>query len=216
MPRYRRSAPLRRHIRRNLGDDRTPERLHVAASRVRLVGSSKTGGQGCVSQLATGHVRQPNRHRPDGSVRLGRRQGEEQAREQEAPAGRGPEGKTAVVGAKDRETKRVAARVVESTDRETLQGFVKSHTRSCAKVYTDEASAYDRLPNRETVKHSVGAYVRGNGPHQRCRELLVDAQARLPRHLSPDEPQAPTAVRQRVRGPSQHPPKWTPSRRSST
>ena len=28
-------------------------------------------------------------------------------------------------------------------------------------VYTDEARAYDGLPNRESVKHSVGEYVRG-------------------------------------------------------
>ena len=76
-------------------------------------------------------------------------------------AGRGPVGKTAVVGAKDRATNQVTARVVEGTDRETLQGFVKSHTRSGTKVYTDEAHAYDGLPNHESVKHSVGEYVRG-------------------------------------------------------
>ena len=75
--------------------------------------------------------------------------------------GRGPAGKTAVVGMKDRATNRVAASVVEGTDKKTLQGFVKSHTRSGAKIYTDEASAYDGLPNRETVKHSVGEYVNG-------------------------------------------------------
>ena len=38
-------------------------------------------------------------------------------------AGRGPVGKAAVVGAKDRKTNRVAARVVENTDRETLTGI---------------------------------------------------------------------------------------------
>ena len=75
--------------------------------------------------------------------------------------GRGPAGKTAVVGMKDRATNRVAASVVEGTDKKTLQCFVKSHTRSGAKIYTDEASAYDGLPNRETVKHSVGEYVNG-------------------------------------------------------
>ena len=69
--RDRRSASLRRHIRRNLGDDRSFGRLHVAASRVRLVGSSKTRGQSRVSELATGYVRQSDRHRPDGAVRLG-------------------------------------------------------------------------------------------------------------------------------------------------
>ena len=38
---------------------------------------------------------------------------------------------------------------------------MRAHARSGAKVYTDEARAYDGLPNRETVKHSVGEYVRG-------------------------------------------------------
>ena len=75
--------------------------------------------------------------------------------------GRGPVGKTAVAGAKDRASGRVAARVVDGTDRETLQGFVKAHTAPDAKVYTDEASAYDGLENRETVRHSVAEYVRG-------------------------------------------------------
>ena len=41
--------------------------------------------------------------------------------------GRGAVGKTAVVGVKDRATKRVAARMVRSTDKPTLQGFVSKH-----------------------------------------------------------------------------------------
>ena len=76
-------------------------------------------------------------------------------------AGRGTVGKTAVVGARDRATGHVTATVVESTDKETLQGFVKKHTAQGAKVYTDEASAYDGLERRESVKHSVGEYVNG-------------------------------------------------------
>ncbi len=76
--------------------------------------------------------------------------------------GRGPVGKTAVVGAKDRETNRVAATVVTSTDKDTLQGFVKEHTAKGATVYTDDAAAYDSLPfDHEAVKHSVAEYVRG-------------------------------------------------------
>ena len=70
-------------------------------------------------------------------------------------------GKTAVVGVKDRATKRVAAKVVERTDKETLQSFVTEHTAQGAKVYTDDASAYDGLENHESVKHSVGEYVNG-------------------------------------------------------
>ena len=76
--------------------------------------------------------------------------------------GRGAVGKTAIVGVKDRATKRVAARVVRSTDKPTLQGFVAEHAAPGATVYSDEAAAYEGLPfPHEAVKHSVGEYVRG-------------------------------------------------------
>lgn len=73
--------------------------------------------------------------------------------------GRGPVGKTAIVGASDRSTGQVAAKVVTSTDRETLQGFVRAHVAENAEVFTDEATAYRGLPNHESVRHSVGEYV---------------------------------------------------------
>ncbi len=76
--------------------------------------------------------------------------------------GRGPVGKTAVVGVKDRQTNRIAARVVGSTDAQTLQAFVEEHTTEDAQVYTDDARAYEGLPNRSSVKHSVGRYVDGH------------------------------------------------------
>ena len=79
-----------------------------------------------------------------------------------ALSGRGSVGKAAVVGVKDRATKRVAARVVPDTSKPTLQGFVVENTAPNATVYTDEASAYEGLPRaHEAVKHSVGEYVRG-------------------------------------------------------
>ena len=78
-------------------------------------------------------------------------------------AGRGPVGKTAVVGMKDRPTNQVAVKVVESTDRNTLQGFVKDHATPEATVYTDDASAYESLPfDHATVKHSLSQYVKGD------------------------------------------------------
>ena len=81
--------------------------------------------------------------------------------------GRGAVGKTAVAGAKDRETNRVATKVVTSSNRDTLQGFVKDHPAEGATVYTDDAAAYDSLPfDREAVGHSVAEYVRGQA-HQR-------------------------------------------------
>ena len=75
-------------------------------------------------------------------------------------AGRGPVGKTAVVGVKDRKTKHVAAQVAYSTDSLTIQGFVRSKVKDGAKLYTDESRAYAGM-DKEAVRHSVGEYVKG-------------------------------------------------------
>ena len=76
--------------------------------------------------------------------------------------GRGAVDMTTVAGAKDRETNRIAARVVTDTDAPTLQGFVREHTAPGATVYTDEAAAYKGMSgfDHETVNHGVGEYVR--------------------------------------------------------
>ena len=77
--------------------------------------------------------------------------------------GRGPVGKTAIAGMKDRETGQVVAIVVESVDGATLQGFVRQHVDPEAQVFTDDASAYKGIPNpHASVKHSVGEYVAGH------------------------------------------------------
>ena len=76
-------------------------------------------------------------------------------------AGRGTVGKAAVVGAKDRKTNKVKAKVVENTDAKTLQKFVADHAADGATVYTDDAAAYKGMPfDHESVRHSVGEYVR--------------------------------------------------------
>ena len=78
-------------------------------------------------------------------------------------AGRGAVGKTAVVGIKDRATNQVRAKVVKETDAKTLQGFVQANTEDGSTVYTDDATAYKGLKDRqhESVKHSAGEYVNG-------------------------------------------------------
>ena len=76
-------------------------------------------------------------------------------------AGRGPVGKTPVIGAKDRATGKVSAQPLEHTDKATLQSFVESNIEGGAKVYTDEHPGYHDLPNHETVKHSVKEFVHG-------------------------------------------------------
>ena len=79
-----------------------------------------------------------------------------------ALTGRGPTDKTAVVGAKDRDTKAVRAKVIEHTDSETLHGFVAEHAATDAMIYTDDAKAYNGLPyDHESVRHSVGEFVNG-------------------------------------------------------
>ena len=77
--------------------------------------------------------------------------------------GRGPIGKTAVVGAKDRATKQVAAKVVTSTDKDTLHEFIKDHAAPGATVYTDDAGGYEALPfNHAVIRHSLSEYVKGD------------------------------------------------------
>ena len=80
----------------------------------------------------------------------------------EAGVGRGTVGKTVVVGMKDRKTKQVRTRVVESTDKPTLQGFVRDNAEPGATLYTDEHGSYSGMPEyeHEAVNHSVGEYVR--------------------------------------------------------
>ena len=67
-----------------------------------------------------------------------------------------------VIGAKDRETNEVRAKVIETTNTKTLQGFVADHAAPGATVYTDEFVAYKGMPfDHESVRHSTGEYVKG-------------------------------------------------------
>ena len=76
-------------------------------------------------------------------------------------AGRGGVGKAVVVGAKDRKTNKVKAKVVENTDAKTLQKFVADTAADGARVFTDDAAAYKGMPfEHESVRHSVGEYAR--------------------------------------------------------
>ena len=75
-------------------------------------------------------------------------------------AGGGGVGKTVAAGAKDRPFGGIGAAMVERTDVETPQGFVKARTAEGATVYADGAKAdRRRLFEHETVCHGVGEYV---------------------------------------------------------
>lgn len=75
--------------------------------------------------------------------------------------GRGTVEKTAVVGARSRKTNDVAAKVVESTDKETRQSFVRNQTSTGSTIYTDSASACSTLGSEydhETDNLLVGEF----------------------------------------------------------
>ena len=77
--------------------------------------------------------------------------------------GRGAVGKTAVIGAKDRKTNKVIARVIERTDTPTLQGFVTEHAEDDATIYSDEAKSLRRSSFQpRNCLHSLSEYVRGD------------------------------------------------------
>ncbi len=66
--------------------------------------------------------------------------------------GGGAGGKTAVIGAKDRDTNQVTAEVIESADGLTLKEFVQDQTGPRTRVFTDEHKGDQGLPNHQTVK----------------------------------------------------------------
>ena len=76
-------------------------------------------------------------------------------------SGRGPVGKTPVVGAKQRGGE-VRAQPVPDTKKETLQAFVADNVEPKSTVYTDENNSYRGLVDieHESVRHSAGEYVR--------------------------------------------------------
>ena len=102
---------------------------------------------------------------PDETYICGKRKNMSNAkRKQVADTGPGPAGNTAVVGAKDRETNRVAAPPIPATSSPYTALFVAERANISATVYTDEASAYNALHpwlDHENFNHSAGEYVRG-------------------------------------------------------
>ncbi len=69
-------------------------------------------------------------------------------------AGRGAVGKAIVVGAKDRQTNEVRARVLPDGTKASLHGFVAAHVEPDADKYTDENASYEGLRKRQTCKHA--------------------------------------------------------------
>ena len=113
---------------------------------------------------------------------------------QKLNAGRGPVGKTAVAGVRDRVTGTVSAAVVPDTTRATLQGFVRSHDTGRDGLHRRGYGLPGAPESRDrgTPRGRVGERP---SPYERPGVVLVDAEARLSRHLPPHEPEAPPAIR---------------------
>lgn len=92
-------------------------------------------------------------------VYVGREEKNKQASEKLGK--RHADGKTPVVGMKDRATNEVYAKVLDKATAPVLRDFVLDHTEKGVKVYSDGAYGYKMVPNQEAVLHSVGEYVRG-------------------------------------------------------
>ena len=89
----------------------------------------------------------------------GKRENMSNAKEKESH-GHGPVGMTADVGMKNRDSDRANAKVVQSTDKDTLQAFIIDNASPGATVCTDEAGAGSGMPfDHETVCRSAGECV---------------------------------------------------------
>ena len=97
--------------------------------------------------------------------------------------GRGGADKMAVVGVKDRATKRVRVVVPPDTTGKTLRGFVEGNAKPEATVYTDGEPGYAGVARKhEAVHHTVGEYVRGMA-HTNKRAHAGTFHKMSPKHL---------------------------------
>ena len=69
-------------------------------------------------------------------------------------AGRGTVGKSTILGAKDRKTNKISAKVIEDTTKPTVQEFSNDTRSENAEVFTDEHKSYKGLTNHTSVNHS--------------------------------------------------------------
>ncbi len=76
-------------------------------------------------------------------------------------AGRGPVGKAAVIGARERGGNTVA-RPVKNADKKTAERFSSETVSAGASIYTDESRIYSGMTfDHETINHSTKEWVRG-------------------------------------------------------
>ena len=60
-----------------------------------------------------------------------------------------------------RQTNKALATVAGGTDKQTLHGLIHGQVKPDTKIFTDDHRAYEGLLNRQSVKHLVSEYVKG-------------------------------------------------------
>ena len=88
-------------------------------------------------------------------------------------AGRGPVGKTPVLGLRQRGGRSIA-KPIAGTDKATLHTAIRDHVTAGATIYTDEHRGYAGLHGyrRGSVRHSAGQYVRAGNIHINGTEAM--------------------------------------------
>lgn len=108
------------------------------------------------------------------------------------------------MGAKDRKTNQVSAEVVGGAGRDTLQGFVGERVECGAVVYTDDHKGCIGMTFAcPRVRQPFPRPTSRARPAPTVSSLSGPCSAGLHGRLPPPEPQAPSALRQRVRRPAQ-------------
>jgi transposase-like protein len=79
--------------------------------------------------------------------------------------GRGPVGKTAILGLRERRGGRVVVKVIADRTIQTIQGVIFDTVHTGSTVYSDDHIAYSGMDglfySHDTINHSIGEYARG-------------------------------------------------------
>lgn len=134
--------------------------LHRIRLAIRSKSFDKLGGDGNEVEVDESYIggKVKNMHK---SRRLRLAQTRSNVRNVDASLSARYWGKTPVMGILDREARKVRVKVVPNVKRETLQKEILGNIHHGAKLYTDQAVAYDRVAIAQNYAHEVVNHLEG-------------------------------------------------------